>query len=85
MNNENIYVNKNESRTESAATEQQPWTRRMFNWMYNETPKSPTTTMDETIVNQRMDEDPQSDDDDLPRITVNSPSLDVSTEFSSTR
>lgn len=100
MNNENIYINKNANKTpEPAAQQSQRWTRRMFNWMYSETPK-PLETMslqaqpEDQLDEEEEEEDDEEDDDyenqmaaaSNPRITVNSPSsLDASTEFSSTR
>lgn len=82
-NNENIFINKNDQRTDSNPP-QQPWTKRVLNWMYSETPKE---NQDEEGMNEFVGQ--ELDDDNLPQvpnICVNSPSsLDCSTEFSSTR
>lgn len=92
MNNENIYINKNANKTqEPAASQNQRWTRRMFNWMYSDTPKPAETMSMQAQPEDQLDEeeDEEEDEDPMaagPRITLNSPSsLDVSTEFSSTR
>lgn len=93
MNNENIYINKDENKTPEPAAPQtsQRWTQRMFNWMYSETPKPLETTNEQARPEDQADEEEEEDDDLMaaasnPRITVNSPSsLDASTEFSSTR
>ena len=89
MNNENIYINKNEKRAQEQST-QQPWTRRMFNWMYSNEAARSQDLIDDKTIDQYLDEDEEDDylteTTDAPLITINSPSsLDASTEFSSTR
>lgn len=92
MNNENIYINKDENKTQETV-QQKPWTKRVFNWMYSETPKSLEIVDENAMISpiDQEDEDLEEEDDlmnDVPKITinVNSPSsLDASTEFSSTR
>lgn len=59
-NNENIFINKNDQRTDSNPL-QQLWTKQVLNWMYNETPKE---NQNEEGMNELIG---QELDDNLPQ------------------